>query len=148
MIARLNRWGRYWLASVSVIGILVYGGPEAKAQDLKAIQSQIDALQATVKALQKQVEDAKAQAAAAQTAAATPKTEGDFDLKVKWKGAPELSSKDGKFKFKVIGRINTDYDNIDQDFAITGRPDVNGVELRRARLGVQGVVCVRREIQV
>jgi phosphate-selective porin OprO/OprP len=28
----------------------------------------------------------------------------DLDLKVKWKGAPELSSKDGKFKMKVRGR--------------------------------------------
>ena len=34
----------------------------------------------------------------------------------------------------------TDYDNIDQDFDITGRPDVSAVELRRARLGVEGVV--------
>ena len=90
------------------------------------------AMQAQMAALQKEVQEAKAAAADAGG--------GDLDLNVKWKGAPELSSKDGKFKFKVIGRINTDYDNIDQDFAITGRPDVNGVELRRARLGVQGVV--------
>ena len=30
----------------------------------------------------------------------------DLDLKVKWKGAPELSSSDGKFKFKVRGRVD------------------------------------------
>ena len=114
--------------------------PQASAQDLKAIQSQIDSLQATVKALQKQVEDAKAQAAAAQTAAATPKNDGDLDLKVKWKGAPEFSSADGKFKFKVRGRLDADYNAINQDQSITGRPDVSAAEIRRARIGVEGVV--------
>ena len=140
MIGGLSKMNRYLLAGAGVIGILMAAGiPEAKAQDLRAIQAQIDAMQATIKPLQKQVQDAKAQSAAAQTAAAN--AEGsDLDLKVKWKGAPELSSSDGKFKFKVRGRIMTDYNNIDQDFAITGRPDVSAVELRRARLGVEGVV--------
>ena len=96
-------------------------------------------MQATIKALQKQVADAKAQAAAAQTTAADAKG-SDLDLKVKWKGAPELSSSDGKFKFKVRGRVMADYDHINQDFNVTGRPDVSAVELRRARLGVEGVV--------
>jgi phosphate-selective porin OprO/OprP len=43
-------------------------------------------------------------------------------------GAPELSSTDGKFSFKVRGRLQTDYSAIDQDFDITGRPDVNAAE--------------------
>jgi phosphate-selective porin OprO and OprP len=59
---------------------------------------------------------------------------------VKWKGAPEISSEDGKFKFKVRGRIMVDYDSIDQDYAITGDDDVSAVELRRARIGVEGVI--------
>ena len=95
-------------------------------------------MQATVKALQKQVQDAKAQAAAAQTTAANAKG-SDLDLKVKWKGAPELSSSDGKFKFKVRGRVEADYKNVNQDTAITSFPDISATELRRARLGVEGI---------
>lgn len=68
------------------------------------------------------------------------KADDDLDLNVKWKGAPEFSSKDGSFKFKVRGRVMADYDHVDQDEAITGQPDINGVELRRARLGVEGVI--------
>ena len=89
--------------------------------------------------LQQQVQEAKAAAAAAQTSAANAGG-SDLDLKVKWKGAPELSSADGKFKFKVRGRLMTDYNGIDQDERITGEGDISAVELRRARLGVEGVV--------
>ena len=71
-------------------------------------------MQATIKALQKQVEDAKAQAASAQTTADTAKG-SDLDLKVKWKGAPQLSSADGKFSVKVRGRLETDYNHVNQD---------------------------------
>lgn len=60
--------------------------------------------------------------------------------KVKWKGAPQFSSYDGKFKFKVRGRLMIDYNSIDQDKAITGEPDINDWEARRARLGVEGTI--------
>jgi phosphate-selective porin OprO/OprP len=135
----LSKISRYLLAGAGVIGLLVASVPEAKAQDLKAIQAQIDAMQATIKALEKQVQDAQAQASAAKSAAAEA-GKSDLDLKVKWKGAPEFSSGDGKFKMKIRGRLQADYNNIDQDFRITGRPDVNAAEFRRARLGVEGVV--------
>ncbi len=114
MIGGLNISSRYLLASASVMGILACAVPEAKAQDLKEVQAQIEALQATVKALQKQVQEAQAQSAAAQTAAASAKG-SDLDLKVKWKGAPEFSSADGKFKMKVRGRLDADYNAINQD---------------------------------
>jgi len=74
------------------------------------------------------------------TAAKAGDDSEDLDLKVKWKGAPEFSSKDGAFKFKVRGRIMVDYTSADQDFAITGEPDINATELRRGRLGAEGVV--------
>jgi phosphate-selective porin OprO and OprP len=139
MIGGPNKTNRYLLAGAGAIGILAAAVPDARAQDLKEVQAQIEALQATVKALQKQVQEAQAQSAAAQTAAANAKG-GDLDLKVKWKGAPEFSSADGKFKMKVRGRLETDYNAINQDESITGRPDVNAAEIRRARLGVEGVV--------
>jgi phosphate-selective porin OprO/OprP len=132
MIGGLGKINRYLLAGAGVIGILAASGTFAKAATLEE-------LEAAIIVLQQQVKEAKAAAAAAQAAAASAGG-SDLDLKVKWKGAPELSSSDGKFKFKVRGRLMADYDNIDQDFAITGRPDVSAVELRRARLGVEGVV--------
>jgi phosphate-selective porin OprO/OprP len=140
MIGGLGKTNRYLLASAGLIGFLAFGAPDAKAQqNMQEIQAQIDAMQATIKALQEQVAEAKAQSAAA---TAAPSAGGsDLDLKVKWKGAPELTSGDGKkFKFKVRGRIMTDYNGIDQDEPITGEGDISAVELRRARLGVEGVV--------
>lgn len=138
MVGGLSKINRFLLAGVGAIAMSAADATGAGAQDLQEIQAQIQQMQATIKALEKQVQDAKAQASAAQTAAADSKS--DIDLKVKWKGAPELSSADGKFKMKVRGRLQADYNGIDQDFAVTGRPDVNAAEIRRARLGVEGVV--------
>ena len=67
-----------------------------------------------MKELQREVASAKAAAVSAQSAASKASSGGggggeDLDLKVKWKGAPEFSSADGKFKMKVRGRIDADY---------------------------------------
>jgi phosphate-selective porin OprO/OprP len=86
------------------------------------------------------VQDAKAQAASAQTTADSAKG-SDLDLKVAWKGAPQFSSGDGKkFTFKVRGRLEVDYEHANQDTAVTTFPDISATELRRARLGVEGVM--------
>src|SRR5262245_43218467 len=104
MTRGLCRPNRNLLLGTCAIGLVASRIPEAKAQDLKAMQSQIEAMQAQIKALQKQVEQAQAQATTAKSAAASaPKS--DIDLKVKWKGAPELSSGNGKFKMKIRGRV-------------------------------------------
>lgn len=132
---------RCLLAGTSAAVILASGATAATAADVDQLEAAMRAMQAQMKELQRQVNEAKAQAAAAQSAAASGGGGGEpLDLKVKWKGAPELSSTDGKFKFKVRGRIMTDFNGIDQDEAITGAKDINAVELRRARLGVEGVV--------
>jgi phosphate-selective porin OprO/OprP len=39
----------------------------------------------------------------------------------------------------VRGRVQTDYEKADQDTAIAGFPDLSATELRRARLGVEGI---------
>src|SRR3989337_2804742 len=122
MIRGLSKINRYLLAAAGAIGILAAGGISAKAATLEQ-------LEAAIADLQQQVKEAKAAAAAAQAAAANAGG-NDLDLKVKWKGAPELSSEDGKFKFKVRGRIMTDYNGIDQDESITGEGDISAVELR------------------
>ncbi len=133
MIGGLRKTSIYLLAGASALGILASGGTAAKAENIEQLQAQMRAMQAQMQELQRQVNEAKA----------TSGSSGggdDLDLKVKWKGAPQLSSRDGKFKFKVRGRINLDYSSIDQDKAITGVDDVNAVELRRGRIGVEGVV--------
>ena len=136
----LAKFGRYLLAGASAIGLLTLGLPEARAQNMQEIQTQINQMQATIKALQKQVDDAKAQAASAQTTADSAKG-SDLDLKVAWKGAPQFSSGDGKkFTLKVRGRLEMDYKHANQDTAVTSFPDVSATELRRARLGVEGVL--------
>jgi len=134
MIGGLKKTSVYLLAGVSTIGILASSGTAAKATDTAALEAQMRAMQAQMKELQRQVNEAKHDAAASHGGSSDP------DLKVKWKGAPEFSSKDGKFKFKVRGRIMTDYDGINQDTGLTGKQDISGVELRRARIGVEGSV--------
>ena len=136
-LGRVRRFRGHLLAAASVLAVSMAGAPQAEATDVGQLEAQMKAKQAQLHALQQQVEEAKAAAAKA----AAPSGGGEAsDLKVKWKGAPELSSVDGRFKFKVRGRVNVDYDGIDQDQRITGDPDVSAVELRRARLGVEGVV--------
>jgi len=134
MIGGLKKTSVYLLAGVSAIGILASSGTAAKATDTAALEAQMRAMQAQMKELQRQVTEAKHDAAAAHGGGS------DLDLKVKWKGAPELSSKDGKFKFKIRGRVMTDYNGINQDTSVTGDQDISAVELRRARLGVEGVL--------
>ena len=45
-----------------------------------------------------------------------------------------------RFKMKVRGRVEVEYNQANQDTRKTNFPDVSGTELRRARLGVEGVV--------
>lgn len=134
MIGGLKKTSLYLLAGVSAFGILGAGATPAKAASVEELQAQMQAMQAQMKELQRQVEQAKAAASSSGGGGGMP------DLKVKWKGAPELSSTDGAFKFKVRGRLMGDFGAINQDEAITGEQDINGVELRRARIGVEGVI--------
>ena len=137
---------RYLLAGASVIGLLAIGAPEAKAQNLQEIQAQIDQMQATIKALQKQVQDAKAQASAAsddrrQRQRQRSRPEGQMEGRT---GAP---SGDGKFKMKVRGRLEVDYNHVDQDTLITSFPDARPPNCRRARPRRRRRSLVRLEIR-
>ena len=144
MTGGIGKLSRYLLAGAGAIGILAVGNPEAKAADVQQLEATLRAMQAQMKELQREVASAKAAAASAQSAAAKASSGGgggeDLDLKVKWRGAPEFSSADGKFKMKIRGRLDVDYNNIDQDPDITFTPDVSATQLRRARLGIEGVV--------
>lgn len=134
------------LLASSIIAIAAASASSARADNMEHLEAQLETMQAQIRQLQRQIEENKAaaesakwEAKAAKSAAESDKKD-DLDLKVKWRGAPELSSKDGKFKMKVRGRLNLDYNAIDQDESITGDPDVSAAEIRRARLGVEGTL--------
>jgi len=96
--------------------------PVASAQTLSELKAQMDELSQKIEELEKK--DAS-------------------DLKVKWKGAPEFSSADGKFKMKIRGRIFTDYANISVKNAAGTSLDgekVDATEFRTARFGVEGLL--------
>ncbi len=154
-----NRFRGRLLAGASTFALLAASANGASAASDEQLEAQLKQMQQQIELLQRQISENKAAAAraadaaarseaaadSAEAAASAAKKGGggkkdDLDLKVKWKGAPELSSKDGKFKMKVRGRLNVDYNAIDQDEDITGIPDVNAFELRRARLGVEGTL--------
>ncbi|VAV94420.1 Phosphate-specific outer membrane porin OprP; Pyrophosphate-specific outer membrane porin OprO [hydrothermal vent metagenome] len=100
--------------------------PVASAQSLQDLKDQINALSKKVEVLEKTQAKKKASG-----------------MKVKWKGAPEFSSPDGKFKMKIRGRLFFDYGSVTvKDGAGTNIPadKINGTEVRTARLGVEGVV--------
>ncbi|NOZ42968.1 MAG: hypothetical protein GXP02_07385 [Alphaproteobacteria bacterium] len=102
--------------------------PMASAQTLQDLKAQINQLSKKVSELEKK------QAA---------KAENPQNLKIKWKGAPEFSSADGKFKMKIRGRLFFDYGSVSvKDGAGTTIPadKINGVEIRTARIGVEGVL--------
>ncbi|WP_168190346.1 OprO/OprP family phosphate-selective porin [Luteithermobacter gelatinilyticus] len=113
------------LAATALSGV-AFAAP-ASAQSVEELQRQINALQNQINDLKKNEK----------------KDDSGSDLNVKWKGAPELSSKDGKFKMKVRGRLYVDYGNVSADDAAGNSLDadkVDGTEFRTARLGVEGVV--------
>ena len=97
-------------------------------------------MQATIKSLEKQVQDAKAQASEAKTAAAEWRQKRSRPKGQMEGSAGVLERRRQKFKMKIRGRIMADYNGINQDERITGEGDISAVELRRARLGVEGVV--------
>ena len=134
-----------YLISSSVIALLAASTSGANAASNEQLEAQLQAMQAQIQQLQLQIEENKAAASSARAAAARSEAaqsaaaesaaaaqaaaskgggekKDDLDLKVKWKGAPELSSKDGKFRMKVRGRLNADYNGINQDEDITGIP--------------------------
>jgi phosphate-selective porin OprO/OprP len=61
------------------------------------------------------------------------------DLKVSFKPAPQISSADGAYSFKVRGRVETDFVVFDE--ASGTRDFSNGTDLRAARLGVEGTIA-------
>jgi len=125
----------------------------AMRQELAAMRAQMQALAARVDTLEGQLDSAKAraesaearaasalaEAEAAKTAAAKPVKPAEPAFAVNWKGAPEITGKDG-WSFKPRGRLHLDAGTISSPGALTS-PSLGGnLRVRRARLGAEGTM--------
>lgn len=128
------------------------------ADQLAAMQAQLDRLNTRVEVLEGQVaqERARADAAEARTGAAVaeaqaaraevarlaaaPAKPAEAPVAVAWKGAPEFTGKDG-WTFKPRGRLHLDAGGVSAPGALTSSTlgDMR-MRVRRARLGFEGTV--------
>lgn len=124
------------------VALAAIGAPTA-AQDADTT-ARIAAMQAQIDAMQRQLDELKAlqakpvPAPPAATASAPP---AKPPLAVAWKGAPELS--EGEWKFKVRGRLQYDVAHVENPNADTLAVSTLGFNsrVRRARLGVEGAMA-------
>lgn len=107
----------------------------AEAQSNRELQQQLEQLKQQMQVLERQLEATQKQAAtAAEDAAATREEVDNNNVEFKWGPAPTLRSKDGRFEFKVRGRLFADYGYLTGDNQKT-----SNFEIRTARIGVEGV---------
>lgn len=125
----------------------------AMREELAAMRAQMAALAARVDSLEGQLDTAKAraesaearasaalaQAEAVKAEAAKPVKPAEPAFAVNWKGAPEITGKDG-WSFKPRGRLHLDAGTISSPGALTN-PSLGGnMRLRRVRLGAEGTM--------
>lgn len=106
------------------------------------MRAEIDALKAQLSAMEARLGSVADKTDANSTAiAAVPAAAPAPETTIKWKGAPELSTKSG-WSFKVRGRLQYDFGYLDAATPL-GVPDGGlgfSSEVRRARLGVEGSI--------
>jgi phosphate-selective porin OprO/OprP len=128
----------------------------AMREELAAMRAQMQALAARVDSLEGQLDSAKARAESAEARAAAALAQAEAAksdaasatkaaksaepaFAVNWKGAPELSTKDG-WSSKPRGRLHLDAGTISSPGALTN-PSLGGnVRVRRVRLGAEGTM--------
>lgn len=126
---------------------------EALRQELAAMRAQMAALAARIDTLESQLDQARARAESAETRAATalaqaeaakaeaarPVKPAEPTFAVSWKGAPEITAKDG-WSFKPRGRLHLDAGTVSSPGALNN-PSLGGnLRVRRARLGAEGTM--------
>ena len=139
---------RMKLLAGAAVAVALAAPPAFAQQDL---ESRIRDLEQNLELLKKQLE-AQVQQAQQTADEAAAKAMDEGGVKVKMKGpAPTFESEDGKYSLSVTGRIHWDgawYDQEDNTQQLNGvnvNPTVvndlnSGTNLRRARLGVNGVI--------
>lgn len=125
----------------------------ALREELAAMRAQMQALAARIDSLEGQLDSAKAradsaearavaalsQAQAAQAVAAKPVKPAEPAFAVNWKGAPEITGKDG-WSFKPRGRLHLDAGTVSSPGNLTN-PSLGGnMRVRRVRLGAEGAM--------
>ncbi|MEZ5655852.1 MAG: porin [Sphingobium sp.] len=111
------------------------------AEDAAALRAELQALKAQVQALEARVGQAEtATTAATETAqkATELAAKKDDGIKIKFKGAPEISDEKSGWSFKPRGRLLFDAASVNAPSAIADRGLGFSNEVRRARLGVEG----------
>lgn len=107
----------------------------ASAQSMQELRQQLETLQRQFEDLERQQQETAREAREAKE-----KTDAIDDslsnVVFEWAPGPTIRTKDGRFSFHVRGRVQTDYNYIS---ASNGDVDTNTMELRRARLGIEGV---------
>lgn len=131
------------LLATSMLTLPVAGHAQAlSADEVAAMRAEIAALRAQVQSLEARLDTvatastatpAPGSAPVADHTAAPPQTD------IAWKGAPEISTKDG-WSFKPRGRFQIDMAGIDAPAGVTGARGGVGIEMRRAILGVDGKI--------
>ena len=127
------------------------------AEQMAAMQAQLDKLSARVDSLEGEVVQERARAAAAEARVATAVTEAQAAreetrkfaaaatatakpaTEVTWDGAPRLATKDG-WSFKPRGRVQIDSAGVDAPGSVVGNSLGIGTEFRRAYFGIDGTI--------
>lgn len=128
------------------------------AEQLAAMQAQLEALNRRVDALEGQVAQERARADAAEAsagaavaeaqaareearklAAAAPAATAKPATEITWDGAPKLATKDG-WSFKPRGRLQMDIGGVDAPGSVAGNSLGIGTEFRRAYIGFDGTM--------
>lgn len=147
-------------SALAITAVCGWAGPAAANEpdwasvsaQLNQLQGQVQQLNTRVETLETQLADANARADAAEQRAsaaeavareaqasassAVAAASAEPDVKVSWKGAPEIEGKGG-WSFKPRGRLQYDFGVLGAPGG-TGRSDGFGNEARRARLGFEG----------
>ncbi|MCB2048869.1 MAG: porin [Novosphingobium sp.] len=138
-------------ASALAVGVALSWVTPAQAQDatsvaqeLAQMRAQMERMSQRIDELEGQLAQAKADAGAATQAAgearaAVAEVKENPPVKVAWKGAPELTGKDG-FTFKPRGRLQVDTGMVSRPNGITDKSTGFGSEVRRAYLGFDGTL--------
>lgn len=125
------------------------------AEQLAAMRAQLDQLSQRVESLEGRVSEERARADAAEAKLAQAQSDASAAraetaklaavvppkpaTEIAWKGAPELSTKDG-WSFKPRGRLHLDAGTVSTPGELSN-PNLGGnIRVRRARLGAEGTI--------
>jgi len=129
-------------------GVLLAAGalvPTTPTYAAETLDQRLDDTEDTIRDLQKEVEDLRRAKEEAKPAPEDPST-----FRVFWKDGLRAETKDKKFTAKIGGRINTDFTagTVSEDLQDKVGDFKNGVEMRRARVYLQGTAYTNFDYKI